>query len=354
MEKLLSCHKKIFYFQHMKRQRSLFFQVSVFVLAQVAWLSLLGLWIYRFISSQLILEQVGDQLSSQIMNKTTDVFTLVSGCILFVAVSVSMSLLFRYLTVQHKLTQLYDNFIANVTHELKSPLSSIQLYLETLNARKVPTLKQKEFISMMIKDTVRLKHSINTILEIAGLEQKKVLYQCQVYKAELIIRTIIEEVRDHFNLPNEAIRVEGEAPCECVIEKNAFIILMNNLVDNAIKYSMGPVEIRVKMRCTLKRIVLEFFDTGIGIAPKEQKKIFHKFHRVYHPDIPNVKGTGLGLYWVKEIVKYHGGKISVVSQGNNRGTMFRIELPVYRIAKKRYLDNLLKIAKKRKIAGIRS
>lgn len=330
----------------MRKQRSLFFYTFVFVLAQIAWFSLLGLWIYRYILSHIILNQVDNQVLPQILSKGANIFTLVSGCILFVAVYVGMYLIFRNLSVQLKLTKLYDNFIANVTHELKSPLASIQLYLETLDAREVPRPKQKEFIAMMIKDADRLKNLINTILEIAGLEKKKVVYQCQVYNAESIVKTLIKDAQDQFKLPENAIRIEGRAPCQCVVERNAFKILFDNLIDNAIKYSTKPVRITVRLKCTSKRFVVEFCDRGIGISPREQKKIFHKFHRVYHSEIPSVKGTGLGLYWVKEIVKYHGGRVDVFSEGKGRGTTFRIKLPIYQISKKRYLNNLLKSTQK--------
>ena len=97
-----------------------------------------------------------------------------------------------------------------------------------------------------------------------------------------------------------------------------------------------------------KKVIVEFSDNGIGLPLKEQKKVFNKFYRIYHPDIPNVKGTGLGLYWVKEIIKSHGGKISVASEGKGKGTKFTIELPVYRVAENHFVNKLLKKSKKQK------
>ena len=106
------------------------------------------------------------------------------------------------------------------------------------------------------------------------------------------------------------------------------------------------MEIRVNIHSKQKYFVVEINDKGIGISPNDQKKIFNKFERIYNPDIPNVKGTGLGLYWVKEIIKYHGGKIGVTSAGPGFGSTFRIELPVYQVSRKRYIKNLLKRSKK--------
>jgi len=280
------------------------------------------------------------------MSKGANIFTLVFGCVLFIAVSMGMSLIFRNLTVQYKLTKLYDNFLANVTHELRTPLASIQLHLDTLKGRNVPLSQQKKSMEMMLKNTKRLKRLIDSILEIARLEQKKAVYQCKVFNADAVIKGLVEEARIQFKLPEDAVHIKGNADCECVINKDAFKILIDNLIDNAVKYTKNHLKICVVLKCTRKKLIIEFADNGIGIAPKDLKKIFKKFHRISHPDVPNVKGTGLGLYWAKEIVKYHGGKIKAVSQEN--GSIFRIELPVYYVSKKHYLNRLLKSKKRMK------
>ena len=119
-------------------------------------------------------------------------------------------------------------------------------------------------------------------------------------------------------------------------------IVINNLIDNAVKYSPDPVKIIGKMRCDNKKLTIEIKDNGIGLQPGELKKIFNKFHRIYNANIPNVKGTGLGLYWVREIIKSHGGRISALSPGEGKGTTFRIELPVYKKSGGHFLNKLLK------------
>ena len=326
----------------MKKTRSLFFLIFAFVVSQLAWMGLLGLWIYWYVSNYLIFKQVGDQLSPQITIDNPNVFVFVGGIILIVAIAVAIVLFFRDLTVQIKLTGLYDNFIANVTHELKSPLSSIQLYLETLQAKNVPENKQKEFFGLMMKDATRLNKHINTILEISRIEQKKISHDYQIYDADKIIRELVGKSTEHFRLPQKSVTFEGNASCNCVIDKNAMQIVFDNLTDNSIKYSAGQAEIMVRLSNIGKQILIEFCDKGIGIPPKEQKKIFHKFQRIQGNLIPNVKGTGLGLYWVKEIIKQHGGKIHVFSEGMNNGSNFKIELPIYKTSKKRFVNSLLK------------
>jgi signal transduction histidine kinase len=337
----------------MKKNRSLFYPVFVFVVAQLAWFLVVGLWIYRYVNSYMIFKQVGENLSPRLISERSNILSLVGGLILLVSVSVAISLIFRYLTVQLRITQMYDNFIANVTHELKSPLSSIQLYLETLKIRSVAHEKQQEFLDLMTKDAMRLQNLINTILDISGLEQKKFVYNFQIVTAGPTFRQLMQESAEQFKLKKTLLSVSGEAECPCVIDLNAMRIVFDNLMDNAIKYTKTSPEIILNLSCTGKHVLIEFRDRGIGIAHKDQKKIFHKFVRLYGRDIPNVKGTGLGLSWVKEIVKAHGGWIRVQSEGVGKGTAFFIELPIYRTTKKRYIEQLLRITQKRKeVQGI--
>jgi len=329
----------------MKKQRSLLYHITIFIFAQVAWFSLLTLWIYRFVTTNVVMDQAGENL---MVSGEFRVFTLISGIVLFVAVSLGMSLLFRRLNVQYNMTRMYDNFIANITHELKSPLASIQLYLETLQIRKVDRKNQEKFLQMMCKDALRLQRLINSILEISGLEQKRTMYMYDVFTADAMIRPLLNNAVDQFNLPPDALKIEGRAPCQCVADRDAMKIVFDNLIDNAIKYTTDQVKITVSMECTSKWIQISFRDEGIGIESGDQKVIFQKFQRIYRRDIPSVKGTGLGLYWVREIIRYHGGKITVHSKGRGQGTLFVLELPIYMVSRKKHINQLLRLTQRRK------
>ncbi len=330
----------------MKKPRPIFYHIFIFVLAQLAWLSLLGIWIYWYVTNYLILSEVEEKLSPQVVSEGQNVFILVGGLILLVLLSLALSILFHRLNTQFNLTRHYDNFIANVTHELKSPLASIQIALETLQFHNMPKEKMNEFISMMLKDTVRLNNLINVILEIPALEQKKIAYNFHVHSIGPLIRELVQETKEQFNLTSDLIRITGEAPCRCVVDRDALKIVIDNLVDNSIKYSIDQVNITMNINCGLKYFKLEFSDQGIGMANPDLKKIFHKFYRIHDQNSPNVKGTGLGLYWIKQIIEFHSGRISALSKGKNKGTSFFIELPIYPELKKRRLQNLLKIAQR--------
>ncbi len=332
----------------MKKRHSLLYHIIVFVVAQLVWLSLLGLWIYWYVYNYIVFEKVGDQVSPYISYDITNVVPFVIGLVLLIGLSFTTSVIFRNLNVQLRLTKLYDNFIGNVTHELKSPLSSIQLHLETLKTRDVSPEKSNEFINLMMKDAHRLRNLIDSILGLMAIEQKRLVYDLEICDAGTMIKQIITESTEQFHLSTDAYNVEIISSSEIAIDKDSIKIVFDNLVDNAIKYSVNDVKIKMKINSNTKKIIVDFVDNGIGLLPKEQKKIFNKFYRIYNPDIPNVKGTGLGLYWVKEIIKSHGGKISVSSEGKDKGSRFTIELPVYKPAENRYVNKLLKNSRKQK------
>ncbi len=334
----------------MKRKNAIFHPLVIFIISQLAWLSLLGLWIYWFISNYIIFNQVGNRLAPQMAPKATNVFALILGVCLLLFLLLGMYLIFSFLYRQRQITQLYDNFIANITHELKSPLASIQLYLETLNSRDVPQPRRREFLNLMLQDANRLQNLINNILQISGLQKKKTVYHFSIYNADSLVLQLVKDAEQKFKLPAGKIRISGRAGKSIVADVNALGMVFDNLVDNALKYSMDSQPVSVRVSDAGRQVVVEVIDRGIGIEIKDQKRIFQKFQRVYYSYSPNVKGTGLGLYLVREIVKYHGGKISVHSGGKNTGCTFHLEFPVYQAKKKGYIQSLLKLTQKNKEA----
>jgi signal transduction histidine kinase len=199
----------------------------------------------------------------------------------------------------------------------------------------------------MLQDTERLNNLITSILDVAGLEQKKLAYDFKVYNADHILEKLIKEALIAYKLKAKSYMIKGKHEGEVVIDERAMKIVFNNLTDNAIKYSPGKVHIAISLTQNAKNYIVDVSDRGIGLLNKEQKLIFKKFERIYKADNPTVKGTGLGLYWVREIVKAHGGKIIVSSAGQDQGTTFRIELPIYQTSKKRLTNRLLRITSRR-------
>ncbi|MDZ7725619.1 MAG: HAMP domain-containing sensor histidine kinase [candidate division KSB1 bacterium] len=327
------------------KKNSVVRHIILFVIAQVVWLSLVGLWIYWYVSNHVVFNRIQGWVASDDLSRPVSWLPFVGGLLMLVALSVALSIIFRNLNLQINIRRMYDNFIANVTHELKSPLSSIQLYLETMQAREVSREQQIEFINMMQQDTERLNQLISSILNIARMEQKKIAHDFHAVSAQDFFEQLIEEARRQFKLVPDQVRVIGKTDSTIIADQNAMQIVMNNLFDNAIKYSQSPVQIDIHISQNLKYVILCFRDHGIGLPPRKQKKVFQKFHRIHDKNSPNVKGTGLGLYWVREIIRYHRGRITVSSKGPGQGTVFTIQLPVHPNVSRRTLKKLKQMSK---------
>ncbi len=312
----------------MNRKRNYFSSVIVFLFAQSAWLALVGLWIYWYVSNYVIFTEVNDRLYPQIVFGSRQIAALIGGLVLLMTVSTGLWLIFAKLRHEIDVTTRYDNFIAHVTHELKSPLASIQLYLETMIARKVPHAKQQEFFELMMQDASRLDGRINSILEIARLEERRTPYRFTSRPMRPLVDRLVQEAASQFKLASGSIHVRGDIVDRSLVDYDAMKVVFNNLIDNAVKYSVGPAQIDVSVARVRDRVVLEFADDGIGIPVPDQKAVFRKFWRHSGSETPTVTGTGLGLYWVKEIVRHHGGRVSAHSKGKNLGSTFRIELPL--------------------------
>lgn len=332
-----------------KKIKKILHPIAIFVAVQWVWLSLVGLWIHFYISNHIIMMKVGNELAPQLRPGSYHILVLIFGIILLILLQGGFYFIFIYLNRQINLNKMHDHFLANITHELKSPLASIQLYLETLTSRQVPPEKQAEFFRLMINDTNRLRGMIDKIVGTIFIDSRRLAFNFKVFNMRTVIPRIVEDVLGKY--PEEIrkkVFIENRIACRCVLDRNSFKIIFNNLIDNSIKYSNDGFMLRIRMQCDDKYYFLEIEDAGIGIPVKEQKRVFRKFYRVYGHEIPSVKGTGLGLYIVKEIVRYHAGKIKAESPGKNKGTKIRIELPIYKKTKTRLTNMMLKQTIKRK------
>ena len=331
-----------------RKNESLFYHILLFSIAQFAWCLLLGLWIFWYVTTYIRTDAFTNPASLP-FNTAGNAAVLVSGIILLVTLSTILSLIFAYLAKQMNITGLYDNFISNITHELKSPLSAIQLYLETMRKRDIDRKKKEEFIGYMLEDVERLNKLINSVLYLSTMRYsktaRKMVHDYHIYNADSIIRDVISETASGFRLAPESLSVEGKATGRCVVDRKWLSIVFSNLIDNAIKYTPGKPLIEVRLGGNKRQIIVEVADNGIGIEKKDISKLFRRFVRLENPLSPNVRGTGLGLYRVKEIVKYHGGNITAKSGGKGEGTAFIITLPVYKTHKKCHVNRLLKLSR---------
>ena len=220
------------------------------------------------------------------------------------------------------------NFLLSITHELKSPIASIRLVLETLLKRELPREKTTQLQGNALKETERLNTLVNNLLFSAKLEST---YQANKEPLDLheLLEEIISKLSDKYPDASFTFKQEGEMPY-FQGDKMGMISVALNLLENAVKYSGNGGKATIEAHLSMQedgQIKLEIKDQGVGIPEKEKKQIFQKFYRVGNEDTRTAKGTGLGLYIVDQIIRAHSGRISV-HDNEPRGSVFEILLPV--------------------------
>jgi two-component system phosphate regulon sensor histidine kinase PhoR len=256
---------------------------------------------------------------------------VVIGAVLFIIVVLAAFFItVRSLLTQKKLNEIKKDFINNMTHELKTPLSTISLAVDALKSTKVQAdPKSVEYFSSIIKEeNVRMNKHVESILQIGQLERR----EYEINKQPLDLQDLLLGVMDSFKLQLEAkpsnIETYFEAKNHLIkADEEHLLHVFSNLIDNAIKYSKDTIDITIHTRNINNKIVVSIEDQGIGMNADTIKYIFEKFYRAHSGNIHNVKGFGLGLSYVKWVVDMHKGKIQVDSQ-EDAGTKIEITLPI--------------------------
>ncbi len=257
------------------------------------------------------------------------------GSILALVIIVGVVLNTTFLVREIRRNEQHDAFINAVTHELKTPVASIRLYLETLQTRAVDDGKRQEFYRTMVEDSDRLLATIEQVLRtgrIGSTSHRKL----HVTRIELndVVEECLAKARTLHRLGPEALEYKPGAPVTIMGDPDEVRAAVSNLVDNAVKYSGSAVHVLVETEAIEDRFVsVRVRDQGPGIAKIELKQIFKRFYRVPGPLATRVKGTGLGLFIVKSVAKRHGGRAWAESEGPGRGSTFVLQLPIVKAAK---------------------
>ncbi len=225
----------------------------------------------------------------------------------------------------------HDAFINAVTHELKTPVASIRLYLETLQTRAVDESKRREFYSTMLADSDRLLGTIEQVLRAGrtGASSRKPHRAPLDLVAE--VETCLARARTLHHASEDALRYRPGPPVTILGDPDEVQAAVSNLIDNAVKYSAGEIDVTVEIaQVDEKYVDVRVIDRGAGIPRSELKRIFRRFHRVPGPLATRIKGTGLGLYIVRSVAKRHGGRAWAESEGPGHGSTFVLELPMAR------------------------
>lgn len=223
----------------------------------------------------------------------------------------------------------HDAFINAVTHELKTPVASIRLYLETLLSRSVDEQRQKEFYRIMLDDSDRLLSTIEQVLRTGRVGPANRLVNLSPVRLDSLVKECVERARS-LNVAHAAsIAYQGGPEVQVLGDAEELRAAVSNLIDNAVKYSGAQVDVSAELtRMNGKYIALRVKDRGLGIPKDELKRIFRRFYRVPGLNSTRLKGTGLGLYIVRSVAKRHGGRAWAESEGVGQGSTFVLQLPL--------------------------
>ncbi len=255
------------------------------------------------------------------------------GIIFFGAIVAGLVLNTIFLVREIRRNEQHDSFINAVTHELKTPIASIRLYLQTLQRHDVAETQRAQFYGLMLLDTERLLHTVEQVLKAGEAAQKKSPPQSLPVEFSTLVRECMElaRTRHHLQVSNldyhQSSLPDGEE-VQVLGDPEELRTAVLNLLDNAVKYSPDGVHISVQLDAPdQQRIVLRIRDSGVGIPEHELKRIFRRFYRVSQRSLSQVKGTGLGLFIVRSIARKHGGRVFAESEGAGKGTTVTLELP---------------------------
>jgi signal transduction histidine kinase len=234
-----------------------------------------------------------------------------------------------YASRQLELARLKTSFVSNVTHELKTPIALIRLAAETLELRRFSTPEEGQaFLGSIVRETVRLQQLVDNILDFARLEAGQTVFRFEAVDLPAIVRETVDDFRPR--LEQKGFQIELDLPEGLPPVRGDAVMLQHcvlNLLDNALKYSRARREVRVSVKALDGAVAASVTDHGIGIAPADQKRIFEKFVRVEAGLVHDVKGAGLGLSLVQQIVRAHGGRVELESSPGE-GSTFTVLLPL--------------------------
>ena len=258
------------------------------------------------------------------------------GSLFFILIIVGLVLLCAWLVREMRVNQRQRAFLDAVTHEMKTPLASMRLFLETLGRHDVDPDRRRDFLERMAEDVERLEHTVSQVLAAARAEGTVRRPRGGPVDLDAVLGESIEAIRERHGLAEEAIWLERESPVTARGDPDELGVVFRNLLENAVKYSEPPVEVRVRLSYAGEdRVEVEIADRGIGIERRELRKIFKRFYRVGRDVQRHAAGLGLGLFIVGNLVRRQGGRVVARSEGSGRGSRFVITLRAAVVAESR-------------------
>ncbi len=286
----------------MKRPFIIFYAIIIYAVAELIW------WGYMLVKLQ----------------PTRIGMILGEGSIFAFVFLIGALSLHKAINKERKLHDQKKNFLLSVTHELKSPLASIKLYLQTIQKRDLDKKQVVSFIDKCLLDIERLDDLVENMLLAAKIENQSYTFPKEQFNLSALVDSIVNRLQiNKCDFNQQLINAEIEPKIEITGDKFALSSVVTNLIENAVKYSKPCEEVAVKLFRKDNSVFLQVADNGIGIADNEKSRIFDKFYRVGSEDTRNTKGTGLGLFIVKQVLDKHKATIQV-RDNKPSGSLFEI------------------------------
>jgi two-component system, OmpR family, phosphate regulon sensor histidine kinase PhoR len=317
----------------MDRSKWFFHPILILVVSILALGTSLILYIYWYIEVSVGLKSVVRRFNLD-AGKVLTAQTWVVILVLTILVGLILLGLLTIFVYSQKMVQLYrlqHNFINNFTHELKTPTTSLRLYLETFQKHELGRADQLKYIEFMLSDVNRLSDNVTRILNLARIESKSFTGDFSWLDPLDLIHRFLDNNRHLFS--NCDIQVSGlpEGKHYCHVNPSLFDILLMNLLTNATKYNASErPEIHITLEPRSNRLRILFRDNGIGFDRRERNKIFKKFYQVGRSEDMSAKGSGIGLFLAQSIAKIHKGRLKASSDGPGSGAVFTLTLPLHK------------------------
>jgi len=294
----------------MKKQTNLlFYFLSLYLLIQFVW------WGYLLINGR---------PDSQYNSSNRIYMILGEGSVFLILLLLGFRKIKKSIDKEITLSKNQNNFLLSITHELKTPIASIKLYLQTLNKGKISAHQNESLLNNAIKENKRLEDLINNILHVSSMDSNKM----NPNKSNVEIEKLLNKVSSQFLSRYKNCNIKLTSNSNYIVAADEFMLetIFNNLLDNSIKYSGEDCELNITCTSLPDTLVVSFTDNGPGIPKNEEQLIFNRFYRIENEETRRKKGSGLGLYIAKEFINLHKGNITYKRNIPN-GSIFEISLP---------------------------
>ena len=313
------------------RLRWLTHPVTIFVALQIVWLAITLIWVIWFVGQQELIADMARRLGQEYFSPRVAVAVLIVGCVLLGVLLFGTIMLFVFGQQQSYQARQHRNFISSVTHELKSPLASLQLAFETMTSHQLPPEIAAKVAAMIDTDITRLRRLIDQILVAARLQRSVMAFdeERQAVRLQDVLSRVAAQATYLDAALDHRLTIACPAGLEVKTSRAAISLVATNLLENAIKYSPPghPIQMGVRVDPATQSLILWVKDHGIGLSRSDQRRVFRLFHRGETAVRKAIPGTGLGLFIVKSVVMGLGGRAFVESPGPGLGATFSISLP---------------------------